>query len=187
MEAVKKIPEKGIVILNGTIDDNTAAEVCVALLELEAESHGEQITMMVNSPGGSVQAGWQIVDTIRLIGNVETICTGLAASMAALVVMAGKKGCRSILPHAKVMLHQPLGGTGLVQASDFTIVAREMERTKQELYSFICDCTGKSLAQVEADCDRDYWLNAEESKSYGLVDRIESREIRNPIYPAGNI
>lgn len=165
-------------MLHGEITDEVAADVCLEMLEFEADCPSEGMTLMINSPGGSVQAGWQIIDTMRLIGNVQTICTGLCASMGAMVLMAGEPGHRSILPHAKVMLHQPLGGAGLMQASDFEITAREMARTKQELYAFICDCTGKSLAQVTEDCDRDHWLNAEEAKAYGIVDTIESTETR---------
>lgn len=186
MEAVKTIPEARLVILNGPIDDNTAAEVCLGLLQLEAESHGNPITLMVNSPGGSVQAGWQICDTIEMIGNVEVICTALAASMAAVVLMSGSH--RTILPHAKVLLHQPLAGASLQQAADFEITCRELTKTRDELYRYICRHTGKSLAQVTEDCDRDHWLSAQEALDYGIVDEIESSSTRNgPVYGAGNV
>lgn len=186
MEAVKTIPEAGLVIFNGPIDDNTAAEVCLGLLQLEAESHGSSITLMINSPGGSVQAGWQICDTIEMIGNVEVICTALAASMAALVLMSGAR--RTILPHARVLLHQPLAGASMQQASDFEITCKELSRTRDEVYRYICEHTGKSLAQVAEDCDRDHWLSAQEALDYGIVDEIESTSTRNsPVYGAGNM
>lgn len=185
MENVKVINESSTIILNGAIDDSVASEICIALLQLEAESYGGPITMMINSPGGSVSAGWMIVDTIQLIDRVETICTGVAASMAAVILMSGVH--RSILPHARVMLHQPLGGTGLVQSSDLQIAAREMTRTRDELYAHICQCTGQSLEKVSADCDRDYWLGAEEAVKYGIVDDVVGKEDRGPVYPAGNI
>ncbi len=183
METVKTIPEAGLVILNGPIDDNTAAETCLALLKLEAERHGEPISLLINSPGGSVTAGWQICDTVELIGNVETICTALAASMAAVVLMSGSR--RTILPHARVLLHQPLAGASLQQASDFEITCRELTKSRDELYRYICKRTGKSMAQVAEDCDRDHWLSAQEALDYGIVDEIVSTE--NRAYPAGNI
>ena len=184
MEQVKTIPDTRIIMLNGPINDAVAAEVCVELLKAEAEAHGEQLTLMINSPGGSISAGWMICDTIKLIGNVETICVGLCASMAALVLMSGRN--RSILPHGRVMLHQPMTGSGLVQASDFEIQAKELSRSRDELYRYICNCTGKTLAQVAEDCDRDYWLNASEAVAYGIVDEIVSVDNRTT-YPAGNV
>lgn len=184
MEQVRTIPESRIVMISGEINDEVATEVCIELLKAEAEAHGEQITLMINSPGGSVRAGWMICDTIRLIGNVETICIGLCASMAALVLMSGSN--RSILPHGRVMLHQPLGGTSLVQAADFEITARELSRTRDDLYSYICNRTGKSLAQVTEDCDRDHWFDATEAVNYGIVDEIVSVDNRS-VYPAGNV
>lgn len=187
LEQVKTIMEAGLVILNGPIDDNVASEVCLALLQIEAENEGKPITLMINSPGGSIQAGWQICDTIEMIGNVEVICTALAASMAALVLMAGYR--RTILPHAKVLLHQPLAGASLQQASDFEITCRELSRTRDEVYRYICEHTGKSLAQVTEDCDRDHWLSAQEALDYGIVDKIVYPDDRDegPIYLGGNI
>ena len=170
MDTVRTIPESRIVMLSGEITDEAATEVCVQLLKLDAEANGESITLMINSPGGSVRAGWMVCDTIRHVGNVETICIGQACSMAAVILMSGK--ARSILPHGRVMLHQPLAGTGLDQASDFEITARELGRSRDELYSYICSCTGKSLSQVTEDCDRDHWLDASEAVAYGIVDEI---------------
>ena len=178
MESVRVIKESRTVILNGEITDSVAADVCFALLQLESENPSGWITLMINSPGGSVHAGWQIVDTIKLIGNVETINIGLCGSMAAIIHMAGDKGYRLVLPHAKTLLHQPLGGAQLMQASDFEITAREMARTKKELYTFISECTGKTIDQVTKDCDRDYWLDADESVAYGLADRIVTADNR---------
>ena len=155
--------------------------------QLEAESFGAPITLMINSPGGSVSAGWMIVDTIQLIGTVETICTGQACSMAAVLLMSGAR--RSILPHGRVMLHQPLGGTGLVQSADLQIAAKEVARTRDELYNHISLCTGKPIEEVTSDCDRDFWLTAEEAVAYGIVDEVvgQDNRTRDPIYPAGNI
>ena len=107
--------------------------------------------------------------------------------MASIVLMAGKQGYRSILPHGRVLLHQPLASAAMQQASDFEIAARELARTRENLYSFISECTGKTIAQVTEDCDRDYWLDSAQAKAYGIVDTIESQETRQPIYPAGNV
>ncbi len=182
---VKVIEESGIIVLNGEIDEETAAIVSIEILNLD--SKGSEITLMINSPGGGVQAGWIICDTIELVGNVETICIGQACSMAAMILMSGYK--RSILPHAKVMLHQPMTGAGMMQAADFEIAANELKRCKDELYRYICEHTGRSLAQVTEDCDRNHWFNAQEALDYGIVDKIvypdDSGE--GPIYLAGNV
>ena len=178
MGSVRTIKESRVVILNGSIDDDTAEQVCVALLEFEAENPSSFITLMINSGGGSVTAGWQIIDTIRLIGNVETVCTGLCASMAALIVMSGQKGYRSALPHSRVMLHQPLGAAQLMTAADFEVTAKELARTKEELFTFIADCTGKSIKQISDDCDRDKWLTGAEAVEFGVVDRIVTADNR---------
>ena len=178
MESVRTIRESRVVVLNGEINDETAEQVCVALLELEAENPSRFITIMINSCGGSVTAGWQIIDTIRLIGNVETVCTGMCASMAALILMSGKKGYRSALPHSRVMLHQPLGAAQLMTAADFEVTAKELARTKAELFEYISQCTGKTIAQVSEDCDRDKWFSAAEAVEYGVVDRIVTADNR---------
>jgi len=178
MESVRIIRESRVIVLNGEINDDVAEQVCVALLELEAENPSKEITLMLNSGGGSVIAGWQIIDTIRLIGNVETVCVGMCASMAAVILASGRKGKRSALMHSKMMIHQPIIGAPMMQSADFQIVADELSRSKKELYDFISDCTGKPFAQIEADCDRDHWLTAQEALDYGLIDYIVSKENR---------
>lgn len=168
-----------VLVLNGEITDELCTQACIALLQLEAENDKEDITLMLNSPGGSVQAGFMLIDTIRILKcDVEVICMGLAASMGAMILMAGTKGKRKALPHARIMLHQPLGGAQLMQATDFEITAKEMSRTKKELYEFICSCTGKTFSQVAEDCDRNFWMSAREAVEYGIIDSIVTKENR---------
>ena len=168
-----------VLILSGEITDDLCTLACVTLLQMEGEDPDSEITVLLNSPGGSIHAGFMLIDTIKCLKcDVEVICMGLAASMAAMILMAGTKGKRKALPHSRIMLHQPLGGAGLMQAADFEITAKELARTKKELYSFICNSTGKSYSQVSEDCDRDYWMDAEEAKEYGIIDRIVTKEER---------
>jgi ATP-dependent Clp protease protease subunit len=128
--------------------------------------------MYINSPGGSVYAGLGIYDTMQFVSpDVSTICTGMAASMGAILMCAGVKGKRSALKHARIMLHQPSGAIG-GQATDIEITAREIKKVKQELYNVIAQHTGQDVVKVAADCDRDFWMTAEESKDYGLVDEV---------------
>lgn len=167
-----------VLVINGEITDELCTQACIALLQLESEDAEADITIMLNSPGGSVQAGFMLIDTIRILKcDVEVICMGLAASMGAMILMAGT-GKRQALPHARIMLHQPLGGAPLQQVADFEITAREMSRTKKEIYDFICSCTGKSYSQVSEDCDRNFWLTSEEAAQYGIIDSVVSRETR---------
>ena len=167
-----------VLVINGEITDELCAQACIALLQLESEDAEADITIMLNSPGGSVQAGFMLIDTMRILKcDVEVICMGLAASMGAMILMAGT-GKRQALPHARIMLHQPLGGAGLMQATDFEITAREMARTKKELYDFICTCTGKSYSQVSEDCDRNFWMTAQEAVDYGIIDSVVTRDNR---------
>lgn len=168
-----------VLVLNGEISDELCTQACIALLQLEAENDREDITLMLNSPGGSVQAGFMLIDTIRILKcDVEVICMGLAASMGAMILMAGTKGKRKALPHARIMLHQPLGGAQLMQASDFEITAKEMARIKKEIYEFICNCTGKTYGQVAEDCDRNFWMSSQEAVEYGIIDSIVTKESR---------
>lgn len=168
-----------ILVINGEITDELCAQACIALLQLESEDAEADITIMLNSPGGSVQAGFMLIDTIRILKcDVEVICMGLAASMGAMILMSGSKGKRQALPHSRIMLHQPLGGAQLQQATDFEITAREMSRTKKEIYDFICTCTGKSYSQVSEDCDRNFWLTSKEAVEYGIIDSVVTRETR---------
>ena len=168
-----------VLVINGEITDELCTQTCIALLQLESEDAEADITIMLNSPGGSVQAGFMLIDTMRILKcDVEVICMGLAASMGAMVLMSGSKGKRQALPHARIMLHQPLGGAPLQQVADFEITAREMSRTKKEIYDFICSCTGKSYSQVSEDCDRNFWMTAQEAVDYGIIDSVVTRENR---------
>lgn len=168
-----------VLVINGQITDELCTQACIALLQMENENETEDITIMLNSPGGTVQAGFMLIDTIRSLKcDVEIIVMGLAASMGAMILMAGMKGKRKALPHARIMLHQPLGGAELMQASDFEITAREMSKVKREIYEFICSCTGKSFSQVSEDCDRNFWMDARQAQEYGIIDGIVTKENR---------
>ena len=161
-----------IIFLTGPVDDNVANVVIAQLLFLESENPDKDIHLYINSPGGSVTAGMAIYDTMQYIKpDVSTICVGLAASMASILLMAGKKGKRYALPHSEVMIHQPLGGAQ-GQASDIEITAREIRKTKQELYEIIAAHSGAPIEKIEKDADRDYWLSAREAKEYGLIDEV---------------
>lgn len=178
MDSVKVIENSRTIVLNGEITDEMAADTSLALLLFEADNPEERITLMINSTGGSVSAGWQIIDTIQLVGNVEVIATGLVCSMAALILLAGEKGFRSALKHSRIMLHQPLGAASFRQVSDMEIAAREMIRSKSEIYQFIAEQTGKPLEKIESDCDRDLWLSSDAALRYGVIDRIITPENR---------
>ncbi len=174
---VRIVEESRIVILEGEINQATASDVCYALLQFESQEPRSPITLLIDSPGGDVSAGWRIIDTLELVG-AETICVGLACSMAAMILASGIKGKRAALKHSRIMIHQPLVGAPLMQSADFEIVASEMSRFRKVLYEHISDCTGKPYAQIEADCDRDHWLTAQEALDYGLIDYIVSKENR---------
>ena len=142
------------------------------LLFLETQDPERDVQIYINSPGGSVSAGLGIYDTMQLIApEVSTICTGMAASMGAVLLTAGAKGKRSALPHSRVMIHQPLGGVQ-GQASDIEITAREILKYKQELYEILANHSGQPIEKIAADADRDYWMRAEEAKAYGLIDEV---------------
>lgn len=166
-----------IIFLTGEVNDQSASSIIGQLLFLESENPDKDISLYINSPGGSVTAGMGIYDTMKFIRpKVNTICVGLAASMGALLLSSGEKGKRYALPHSRVMIHQPLGGMQ-GQATELEIVAREILRTKAELNRILADNTGKPIDQVANDTERDYWLTAEEALKYGLIDRIfTSRE-----------
>jgi ATP-dependent Clp protease, protease subunit len=164
-----------IIILGSPINDVVASSIVAQLLFLESEDPEKDINLYVNSPGGVVSAGLAIYDTMQHIKcDVATTCMGMAASMGAVLLTAGATGKRSSLPHARVMIHQPLGGVQ-GQASDIEIEAKEIIRIKQELSQIIADHSGKSLDEVIADSDRNKWMSADEAKSYGLVDNVISR------------
>lgn len=165
-----------IIFLGTAIDDYTANTLQAQLLYLDSVDNGKDISIYINSPGGSVYAGLGIYDTMQFIqSDVSTICTGMAASMAAVLLVAGKEGKRSALPHSRVMIHQPMGGAQ-GQASDIEITAREIQKLKKELYTIIANHSHTDFDKVWKDSDRDYWMTAQEAKEYGMIDEILSRK-----------
>lgn len=172
MDVFSRLMMDRIIFLGAPIYDDAANIIQAQLLFLETQDPEKDIQIYINSPGGSVSAGLGIYDTMQLVEcDVATICTGLAASMGAVLLTAGAAGKRSALPHSRVMIHQPLGGVQ-GQASDIEITAREILRTKRELYEILSKHSGVSLKKIERDADRDYWLSAEEAKAYGLIDEV---------------
>ncbi len=173
-----RLLKERIIFIGTAIDDNVANVVIAQLLFLESEDNKKDITIYVNSPGGSVSAGLAIIDTMNFIKpDVSTMCTGMAASMGAMILMSGARGKRYILPHSEVMIHQPLGGAQ-GQASDIEIHANHILKTKKTLYDIIAECTGQDYEQVVKDCDRDNFISAEEAVKYGkygLVDKVVSK------------
>ncbi len=167
-----------ILFLGAPVDDDVANIIQAQLLFLESVDPHSDIQLYVNTPGGSVSAGLGIYDTMQLVNcDVATICTGMAASMGAVLLTAGAAGKRSALPHSRVMIHQPLGGVQ-GQASDIEITAREIARTKRELYDILSLHSGKPVADIERDADRDYWLTAEQAKEYGLIDTVLTKRTK---------
>jgi ATP-dependent Clp protease protease subunit len=161
-----------VVFLVGPVNDQTANLVVAQLLFLESENPDKDISLYINSPGGSVSAGMAIYDTMNFIKPaVSTLCTGMAASMGAFLLAAGEKGKRFALPNSKIMIHQPLGGMQ-GQATDIEIHARDILKTKGTLNKILAERTGQPLEKIERDTDRDYFLEAEEAKTYGLVDQV---------------
>jgi len=176
MDVFSRLMMDRIIFLGSEVDDYTANVIQAQLLFLDSSDPGKDISIYINSPGGSVYAGLGIYDTMQYISsNVSTICTGMAASMAAVLLVAGTTGKRSALKHSRVMIHQPMGGAQ-GQASDIEITAREIQKLKKELYTIIADHSGKPYEQVEKDSDRDYWMTAHEAKEYGMIDEILFRE-----------
>mgnify|MGYP003466816886 CR=1 FL=1 len=167
-----RLLEDRIIFLTGEINDAVANTVVAQLIYLEGKDAGKDISLYINSPGGSVSAGMAIYDTMNYIKcDVSTICIGMAASMGAFLLSSGAKGKRYSLPNSKIMIHQPLGGAQ-GQASDIAIVAEEILKTKKKLNTILAQNTGQSLDKVEIDTDRDYYMTADEALSYGIVDRI---------------
>ena len=165
-----------IIFLGTEINDYTANVLQAQMLYLDSVDNSKDISVYVNSPGGSVYAGLGIYDTMQFVSSdVQTICTGMAASMAAVLLVAGKEGKRSALPHSRIMIHQPMGGAQ-GQASDIEITAREIQKLKKELYTIISDHSHQPFDKVWADSDRDYWMTAEEAKEYGMIDQILVRK-----------
>lgn len=163
-----------IIFLGEEVNDTTASLVMAQLLFLESEDPSKDIQLYINSPGGSVSAGWGIYDTMQYIKcDVSTICCGMAASMGAFLLAGGTKGKRMALPNAEVMIHQPMGGMpGGSQASDMEITTKHILRTKRKLNQILADATGKTVEELERDTDRDNWLSAQEALEYGLIDSI---------------
>lgn len=165
-----------IIFLGVPIDDDVANIIQAQLLFLASTDPTADISMYLNTPGGQVSSGLGIYDTMQLIEpEVATICTGMAASMGSVLLCAGAAGKRSALPHSRVLIHQPLGGAK-GQASDIEIAAREIVKTKEELYRIISLHTGQPIEKIAADADRDFWMNAEEAKAYGMVDEILTKK-----------
>jgi ATP-dependent Clp protease protease subunit len=165
-----------IIFLGTQIDDYTANTLQAQLLYLDASDPGKDISIYINSPGGSVYAGLGIYDTMQYISSdVSTLCAGMAASMAAVLLVAGKDGKRFALPHSRVMIHQPMGGTQ-GQASDIEITAREIQKLKKELYTIIANHSHTDFDKVWADSDRDYWMTAQEAKEYGMIDEVLTKK-----------
>ncbi|MFL6629338.1 MAG: ATP-dependent Clp endopeptidase proteolytic subunit ClpP [Vitreoscilla sp.] len=161
-----------IIFLVGPVNDHSANLVVAQLLFLESENPDKDISLYINSPGGSVSAGMSIFDTMNFIKpNVSTLCIGLAASMGAFLLSAGEKGKRFSLPNSKIMIHQPLGGAQ-GQATDIEIHAREILKTREQLNKILADRTGQPLEKIQSDTERDYFMSADEAKSYGLVDQV---------------
>ena len=179
MDVFSRLMMERIIFLGTEINDYTANTIQAQLLYLDSNDPGKDISIYINSPGGSVIAGLGIYDTMQFItSDVATMCTGLAASMGAVLLVAGQEGKRSALPHARVMIHQPLGGVQ-GQASDIEIEAREIQKFKKELYTIIADHSHTPYDKVWADSDRNYWITAEEAKEYGMVDQVLKKKQTN--------
>ncbi len=172
MDVFSRLMMDRIIFLGTAIDDHVANIIQAQLLFLSSVDSSKDISIYMNTPGGSVYAGLGIYDTMQFIKpDVATICTGMAASMGAVLMAAGTKGKRSALPHSRIMIHQPMGGAQ-GQASDIEITAREILKLKDELYQIISKHTGQSMKKVTTDSDRDYWMKAEEAKKYGMIDEV---------------
>ena len=174
---VFRIENERIIYINGPVTDAMSLEFNMMLLSMEAESPNEDISIYINSPGGSITAGLSMVDTMNLITpDVSTIAVGLAASMGAIILMSGEKGKRKILPHSKVLIHQPLQGfgSGMIKASDLENMTANLLRTKYEIYALIKECTGQPLERIASDGNKDFEMDAKEALEYGIVDEIVS-------------
>ena len=172
MDVFSRLMMDRIIFLGTEINDYTANTIQAQLLYLDSVDSSKEISIYLNSPGGSVTAGLGIYDTMQFISSpVATICTGMTASMAAVLLVSGQEGKRSALPHSRVMIHQPLGGVQ-GQASDIEITAREIQKLKKELYTIISEHSHTPFDKVWADSDRDYWMTAQEAKEYGMIDQV---------------
>lgn len=172
MDVFSRLMMDRIIFLGTDVNDYTANVIQAQLLYLDSADPGKDVSIYINSPGGSVYAGLGIYDTMQYISSdVATICTGIAASMAAVLLVAGTAGKRFALRHSRVMIHQPMGGAQ-GQASDIEITAREIQKLKKELYTIISEHSSVPFEKVEKDSDRDYWMTAEEAKDYGMIDKV---------------
>ena len=176
MDVFSRLMMDRIIFLGTEVNDYTANVIQAQLLYLDSVDSDRDISIYLNTPGGSVYAGLGIYDTMQFVkSNVATICTGMAASMGAVLLVAGEKGMRAALPHSRVMIHQPLGGIQ-GQASDIEITAREILKLKDELYQIISDHSGQTIEKIRQDADRDYWMTAKEALEYGMIDKVSTRE-----------
>ena len=176
MDVFSRLMMDRIIFLGTEINDYTANTLQAQLLYLDSVDSGKDISIYINSPGGSVTAGLGIYDTMQFVtSDVATLCSGMAASMAAVLLVAGKEGKRSALKHSRVMIHQPLGGVQ-GQASDMEIEAREIQKYKKKLYNIIATHSHQTFDKVWQDSDRNYWMTAEEAKDYGMIDQVLVRK-----------
>ena len=176
MDVFSRLMMDRIIFLGTEVNDYTANVIQAQLLYLDSADSDKDIHIYLNSPGGSVYAGLGIYDTMQFVrSRVATICTGMAASMSAVLLVAGEKGMRAALPHSRVMIHQPLGGIQ-GQASDIEITAKEILKIKDELYQIISDHSGQSMERIRHDADRDYWMKANEALEYGMIDKVYERK-----------
>ena len=176
MDVFSRLMMDRIIFLGTEVNDYTANVIQAQLLYLDSVDSDRDISIYLNTPGGSVYAGLGIYDTMQFVkSKVATICTGMAASMGAVLLVAGEKGMRAALPHSRVMIHQPLGGIQ-GQASDIEITAREILKLKDELYQIISDHSGQTVEKIRQDADRDYWMTAKEALEYGMIDKVYSRQ-----------
>lgn len=178
MDIYSRLLRERIIFIGMPIDDHIASLTIAQLIFLEAEDADKDINLYINSPGGSVTAGLAIYDTMKYIKpDVATICVGMAASMAAILLAGGAKNKRTALPNSKIMIHQPWVGGLQGQTSDIEIHAKEMLKTRDTLYKILADHTGKTVEQITKDCDRDYFLTADEAKNYKLIDNILEKRL----------
>ena len=178
MDVFSRLMMDRIIFLGTEINDYTANVIQAQLLYLNSSEPDRDIHLYLNTPGGSVYAGLGIYDTMQFISSkVSTMCTGMAASMGAVLLVAGEKGMRSALPHSRVMIHQPMGGIQ-GQASDIEITAREILKLKDELYQIIADHSSQAIDKIRQDADRDYWMTAQEALDYGMIDRVYTKSER---------
>ena len=178
MDVFSRLMMDRIIFLGVPIDDDVANIVMAQLLFLASNDSHADITLYLNTPGGQVSSGLAIYDTMQIVQpDVATVCTGMAASMGSVLLCAGAPGKRTALPHSRVLIHQPLGGAQ-GQASDILIAAREIEKTRTELFRIIAEHSGQSIERVAADGDRDFWMTAEEAKAYGMVDEVLYKKAR---------